>query len=117
TDPAKLREFVSSVLKEDGIPDQRIGAVCSIDLKKDEAAILELAKNYRVPAKFFTSEELLELEGEFSKSDFVKSVTAVDCVCERSSIRPFGGEIIRRKTAKDGMTLAICRRPMELRFL
>ena len=112
-----MKEFVSSILKEEGIPDQRVGAVCSIDLKKDEAAILELAKQYRVPAKFFTSEELMAVEGEFTKSDFVKSITSVDCVCERSSVKPYGGEIIRRKTAKDGMTIAICRRPMELKFL
>ena len=117
TDPGKMEEFVDSILKEDGIPQQRVGAVCSIDLKKDEEAILNLAKHYRVPVHFYTSEELLALEGEFSKSDFVKSVTSVDCVCERSSVRPFGGEIIRRKTAKDGMTLAICRRPMDVRFL
>ncbi|MBQ9689603.1 MAG: cobalamin biosynthesis protein [Candidatus Methanomethylophilaceae archaeon] len=117
TDPEKMKAFVSEILAEDGIPAQRIGAVCSVDLKKDEAAILELAKNFRVPSKFYTSEELMELEGEFTKSDFVKSITSVDCVCERSSIRPYGGEIIRRKTAKDGMTIAICRRPMELRFL
>ena len=117
TDPGKLREFVDEILKEDGIAPERIGAVCSIDLKKDEAAILELAKHYVAPAKFYTSEELMELEGEFTKSDFVKSITSVDCVCERSSLRSFGGEIIRRKTARDGMTLAICRRPMELRFL
>ncbi len=117
TDPEKMLEFVTEILKEDGIPSQRIGAVCSIDLKKDEEAILSLARHFRVPANFYSSEELLELEGEFSKSEFVKSVTAVDCVCERSSVRPFGGEIIRRKTAKDGMTLAICRRPMDVRFL
>ncbi len=117
TDPEKMREFVSDILKEDGIPAQRIGAVCSVDLKKDEAAILELAKHFRVPAKFYTSEELMALEGDFTKSEFVKSVTSVDCVCERSSVKPFGGEIIRRKTAKDGMTIAICRRPMELRFI
>lgn len=117
TDPGKMEEFVDSILKEDGIPQQRVGAVCSIDLKKDEEAILNLAKHYRVPVHFYTSEELLALEGEFSKSDFVKSVTSVDCVCERSSVKPFGGEIIRRKTAKDGMTLAICHRPMDVRFL
>jgi cobalt-precorrin 5A hydrolase len=117
TDPEKMKDFVAEILREDGIPAQRVGAVCSIDLKKDEEAILSLAKQYRVPAHFYTSEELMELEGEFSKSEFVKSVTTVDCVCERSSVRPFGGEIIRRKTAKDGMTIAICRRPMELKFL
>jgi cobalt-precorrin 5A hydrolase len=71
----------------------------------------------RAPARFYTSEELMELEGEFTSSDFVRSVTSVDCVCERASVRPFGGEIVRRKTARDGMTIAICRRPMEVRFL
>ncbi len=117
TDPEKLQNFVSEILKDDGIPSQRVGAVCSIDLKKDEAAILNLAKQYRVPAHFYSSEELMALEGEFTKSDFVRSITSVDCVCERSSVKPFGGEIIRRKTAKDGMTIAICKRPMELKFL
>ncbi len=117
TDPEKLSDFVSEILKEDGIPSQRVGAVCSVDLKKDEEAILSLAKEYRVPARFFTSEELMSLEGEFSKSDFVRSITSVDCVCERSAVRPFGGEIVRRKTARDGMTIAICIRPMEARFL
>ncbi len=117
TDPEAMLEFVSGILREDCIPQQRVAAVCSIDLKKDEQAILSLAKAFRVPAKFYTSEELMELEGEFTKSEFVKSVTSVDCVCERSSVRPFGGEIIRRKTAKDGMTIAICRRPMEVKFL
>jgi cobalt-precorrin 5A hydrolase len=117
TDPEKMQEFVSEILKEDGIADQRVGAVCSVDLKKDEEAILSLAKRYRVPAHFYTSEQLMSLEGEFSKSDFVRSVTSVDCVCERSSKMPFGGEIIRKKTARDGMTLAICQRPMDVRFL
>ena len=116
TDPQRMREFVSGVLAEDGIPAQRIGAVCSVDIKRNEAAILELAKGYRVPAMFYTPEELMELEGDFTGSDFVRSVTSVDCVCERSALRPYGGEIVRRKTAKDGMTVAVCRRPMELRF-
>jgi len=117
TDPEKLSSFVSEILREDGIPSQRVGAVCSVDLKKDEEAILSLAKEYRAPARFFTSEELMSLEGEFSKSEFVRSITSVDCVCERSAVRPYGGEIVRRKTARDGMTIAICIRPMEARFL
>jgi cobalt-precorrin 5A hydrolase len=117
TDPEKMQEFVDEILRQDGIPAQRVGGVCSVDLKKDEEAILSLAKRYRVPPHFYSSEDLMSLEGEFSKSDFVKSITSVDCVCERSAVRPFGGELIRRKTAKDGMTIAICRRPMEVKFL
>jgi len=117
TDPDKLREFVLGILREDGIDPARVAAVCSIDLKKDEAAILELSRYIGAPARFYTSEELLAVEGEFTESDFVKSVTSVDCVCERSALRPYGGELIRKKTARDGMTLAICRRPMDVRFL
>lgn len=117
TDPDRMREFVTRILREDGIDPARIAAVCSIDLKKDEKAILNLASHIGAPARFYTSDELMEVEGEFTKSEFVRTVTAVDCVCERSSLRPYGGELIRRKTAEDGMTLAICRRQMDVRFL
>ncbi|MBO4568587.1 MAG: cobalamin biosynthesis protein, partial [Candidatus Methanomethylophilaceae archaeon] len=58
----------------------------------------------------------MALEGRFSSSGFVKSVTAVDCVCERSAMRVRGGQLIRRKTAYDGMTVALCKTDMDLRF-
>ena len=117
TDPDKLREFVLRTLQEDGIAKERICAVCSIDLKKDEEAILSFAKFVRSPVMFYTSEQLMSLEGEFSRSEFVKTVTSVDCVCERSAMMPYGGKLIRKKTAENGMTLAICQRDMKLRFL
>ena len=113
TDPAKLRSFVRRILEEDGIAPERISAIASIDLKKDEKAILDLARVLRSPVSFHSAEELNSLQGEFSRSEFVNRITSVDCVCERS-----GGErFIRRKTAEDGMTIAICARTVEPRFL
>lgn len=116
TDPGKLRDFVLRILEREGICKERVGNVCSIDLKKDEEAILDLAHVLKAKCSFYTADELMSLEGEFTSSDFVKSVTSVDCVSERSAMMPYGGELILRKTAESGMTVAICRREMTVRF-
>lgn len=117
TDPDKLNGFILALLQEDRIAPERVCAVCSIDLKKDEKAVADLAGNLGCRTAFYTADELLAVEGDFSGSDFVHSVTGVDCVCERSALKPFGGTLIRRKTAEDGMTAAFCRRNMEVGFL
>ncbi len=116
TDPEKMLEFVKTILEEDGIAPERVGSISSVDLKSDERAVLELAAAFKCPVMFFTADELMSLEGKFSSSNFVKSVTAVDCVCERSAVKARGGEIIRRKTASNGMTIALCKTDFELRF-
>ncbi len=86
TDPGTLEKFVLELLEKDGIDKERVNAVCSIDLKKDEKAVLGLAHSLKCDARFFTADELLAVEGDFSSSDFVRSVTSVDCVCERSAV-------------------------------
>jgi cobalt-precorrin 5A hydrolase len=116
TDPKKMLDFVLSTLKEDGRAPERVGSVASIDLKSDEKAILDLAESLRCPVFFYSADELMKVEGKFSSSGFVKSVTAVDCVCERSAVRARRGRLIRRKTAYDGMTVALCKTDMVLRF-
>lgn len=117
TDPDAMREFVLDELSSHGIAPERVAAIASIDIKRDEAAILELARRLRVPARFFSADELNAVEGEFSRSEFVSKVTSVDCVCERSAVRAGGEEFITRKTARDGMTAAICSKQVRPRFL
>ena len=115
TDPKKLSDYVKEMLKKEGIYKLRVGAISSIDIKSEEKAILDLAEEYGVKPRFYTSDELMSLEGEFSKSEFVRSVTSVDCVCERSAVYS-GGELILKKTAKDGMTIALAKRKIVPRF-
>lgn len=117
TDPEKLKGFVSEALKDMGIAPERVGAVASIDLKKDEEAVLELGKLFGTDSIFFTADELNSVEGEFSQSSFVASVTSVDCVCERSAVAASrGGRLILRKRASDGMTVAIAESDITPRF-
>ena len=108
TDSQKMWRFVNDVLKEEGIDIRAVKAVGSIDIKKDENAIKELADRLLVPFNTFSKDELNEVEGEFNESDFVKQTVGVGNVCERSVLIQCN-DLILKKTAKDGMTLAIGR--------
>ena len=68
---------------------QHFCRAASIDLKKEEAGILafcETAMRFRMwNLSLIRTEELMDLEGDFTASAFVKETTGVDCVCERSA--------------------------------
>lgn len=103
-----LYEFVESSLKKYNITYEEILAVVSIDIKKDEEAIIKLAKEYNVPFITYSSEVLQNVAGDFNKSDFVKKVTGVDNVCERA-VKAYNEniEMVMKKIAYNGVTLAI----------
>ena len=108
TPQADIEYMVSKALSEIGADLSRVRAAASIDLKKDEKGLLAFAADHNIPITFYTSEELNALEGEFSKSNFVQSVTAVDCVCERSAVKVSrDGHLILRKFAGNGVTVAV----------
>lgn len=82
-------------------------AMASIDKKANETGILEFAEKYDLPFNTYGADELNSLEGDFTKSDFVKSVVEVDNVCERSAVFESKGNLIRRKDTCDGVGVTI----------
>ncbi len=108
TDAQKMWDFVNETLKKAGIDIRAVKAVGSIDIKKDENAIKELAGKLSVPFNTFSKDELNGVEGEFNESEFVKQTVGVGNVCERSVLIQCNN-LIMGKTARDGMTLAIGR--------
>lgn len=112
----ELLAFIRKVLQANGLLEEAIGQVASIDLKKEEPALWMAAETYGVPLRFFTAEELMQAKGEFSKSVFVQAVTGADNVCERAVIAAGAEEILVPKTAENGLTLAIGVRKMMIRF-
>lgn len=102
----QFMNFVTANLAKNNIPIYRIKRLCTIDLKCDEKAICEFSKRYKIPAEFFSADELMGAEGEFSPSDFVKKITGADNVCERAAAIG-GGKIIVPKTAENGITFAL----------
>ena len=115
-DTEELSSFLSENLAASGIAPEELSAIASIDLKKDETGLICLAVDLHVPFLTFTAEELMAVPGEFSASDFVLAQTGVDSVCERAAVRASGGTLISKKTARDGMTVAIARSEEAISF-
>lgn len=88
-----------------GINKKAVKAVATIDIKRDEPSVICLAEYLRTEIITYTARELNAVEGDFSASCFVRSVTGTDCVCERAAAAS-GGEIVIRKTKGRGVTLA-----------
>ncbi len=106
---ATIESAIFSVLEGQKISIKAVAALNSIDLKKDEVGLILFCQKYNIPFNTFSGEELLSAPGEFSTSDFVKSVTGVECVCERSAVIT-GGELIVKKQASNGVTVALAKK-------
>ena len=105
TDVEHMKKSLDTFLAKHNLDKKAIEKLVSIDIKKEEKAITELAKSLGVEFVTFTSEELLQVEGEFTSSSFVKSKVGVDNVCERSAASVYK-DIIIRKESYGGITFA-----------
>ena len=78
----------------------------------NEPGILNFCKKYGLEPEFFSKEELECVEGDFSESPFVKSITGVGNVCERAALKASAdGKLIQKKVAENGVTVALVSEP------
>ena len=108
-----LCALLDRVLTESDIPRDAVSALCTIDLKKDEPGLQELAQELGVPLHTYSAQELAQVPGDFTSSSFVAQVTGVDNVCERAALAS-GGTLLQKKTAKDGATVALAMEELHL---
>lgn len=112
----EIKVLVDQCIKKAGISLFDISCIASIDVKKDEAGIVEYAREINTEFKTYSAKELQAVEGDFEESQFVEKQVGVGNVCERSVIAAGGEEIIIPKTAKDGVTVAIAKKRERLVF-
>ena len=112
----KIEALVYDILDKEGISKESVKSIASIDLKSNEPGLLEFCKKIKAEPVFFPSDVLASLpDVGFTSSEMVKKVTGVDNVCERAAVAASdGGELIVRKTPRDGVTLAVVREPVSL---
>ena len=120
----KIEHAVQDAFAKAGLRMEALCAVASIDLKKEEAGLLEFCETRKVPFKTYAAEELRAVPGIYSASEFVSGVTGVDNVCERSAVKYASehatnqgepllgrqakhGELLLRKQAYGGVTVAL----------
>lgn len=112
-----IEDMFSRALAQASVSEDRIRSLASIDLKKNEKGLLEFARSKRLPITFYTAAELNSVEGEFSSSAFVHSITGVDCVCERAAVKDSrNGTLLLKKISGNGITVALVEEPFSVDF-
>ena len=115
TSAETIAEAVDLVLKENELDVRAIKCAASIDLKQNEEGLLRFCQERAWDIRFYSAEELKAVEGDFTPSEFVKSVTGVDNVCERAALHD-AKTLIVKKTASNGVTVAVAAESLEVRF-
>ena len=97
--------------------------ISSVDIKEKEKGLHEYGETLHCDTEFFTSEELESVPGEFTESEFVKSITGVGNVCERSALLSAmkdgdeaDAELIEKKFSLNGVTAAIALKKGKISF-
>lgn len=124
-EPEKIEALIAGTMNSLGISDHQVLALASIDRKKDEPGFLTWSRKHKIPFVTYPAKQLMEVQGSFHTSEFVKSQVGVDNVCERAALCACGRiqegrgsacRIILEKCAEDGMTIAVAKRDWRVEF-
>ncbi len=112
-----IKKAAEACIESLDLYQEAIGCLSSIDIKKEEEGLLGLSDEWGIPFVTYNKETLLDVSGEFTESCFVKQVTGVDNVCERSAVLAAEkGRLIQKKTGRDGVTTAVALKDWRMRF-
>ncbi|MCG4579957.1 cobalt-precorrin 5A hydrolase [Clostridium cochlearium] len=101
-----MENNVANTLREYNIDKRAIESIGTVEIKKEEEAIINLSQKLQVPMKIFTIDEIKEVHKDFEGSDFVEKTIGVRSVAE-PCVKLQGGNNISGKLKLNGMTLCI----------
>lgn len=120
TNVSRIREAIYGACKKESVFTEAIEQAASIDLKQEEAGILQYCQDSGLPFYTYSAEQLREAEGNFTKSEFVKGITGVENVCERAAVlgstADEPGRLLCRKYIGNGATAALAQKKWSVKF-
>lgn len=104
-----INNSLEDLLNKYDLDKKSIRKIGSVEVKKDEKGIIELAKQLNVPFETIKLEEIKKIEDKFEKSDFVKKSIGVYCVAEPVAYILSNKNLIVTKHKYKGITFSIGR--------
>lgn len=109
-DVRALRQAVYAACAMAGVSPLSIGRFATIDKKADEAGLLELSAEEKIPLQIYPTDAIRAIEANFPGSPRVRQAVGVGSVAEPSAyLAAEQGEWVLRKQAFQGITVAIMR--------
>lgn len=103
----EVNSFIREALKSADISVHAVSDIATIDIKKNETGILQLAEKNKWQLSFYSAAQLNTVTDSASFSGFVQEVTGTGNVCERAALFPQGEKkLILKKQAGNGITVA-----------
>ncbi len=103
-------EAVEAAVSDSGHIISDVSCIATIDIKQDEAGLLEACKTLGVPFRIVSSDMIRYFKGDYHRSDFVNEKIGVEGVCEPCALlvarRP---ELIAPKKVFSRVTIAIAK--------
>lgn len=112
--PEEILDLLDSSLSEAGLSRESVAALASIDVKRDEAGLLEAAERLGVPVHFHTAEALSGVDAP-NPSDVVSEAVGTPSVAE-AAVLVSGGELVLEKRKSAMATVAAGRLPVRGRL-
>lgn len=100
---------LSDFLHKQNIDINSIKEIGSIEVKKNEEALINLSTYLNVPFKTFTAQEISKVEHLYEKSDWVKQNVGVHSVAEPVAHLLSDGNLIIKKHKYNGITFSVGR--------
>jgi cobalt-precorrin 5A hydrolase/precorrin-3B C17-methyltransferase len=105
----ELLDLLDSALREAGLARKSVAALVSIDVKSDEAGLLEAADALGVPLRFYSAGELAAVDVP-NPSAVVAGAVGTPSVAEAAVLASGAGLLLEKRKSKNG-TVAIGRLP------
>ncbi|GAB6137048.1 cobalt-precorrin 5A hydrolase [Halanaerobaculum tunisiense] len=105
---SQIKEAIFFALQKLDLHQASTKKLSTIDLKEDEAGIIETAKELDIPVEIITREEIKEADLNYTRSEFVKEQIGVGGVCEPAAqLSVQRGELLLSKTSQNQVTVAV----------
>ncbi len=110
TKASEIIDFLKFVMRDENLSYKSVFSLASIDIKSDEAGLLDMAEKLKIPLQFFNKEELNNVKNIQNPSEMVQKKIGVNSVCEASAILAAKkGKLIVPKKKSKNVTIAIAK--------
>jgi cobalt-precorrin 5A hydrolase/precorrin-3B C17-methyltransferase len=111
TEAPEIEKAVIQLFSEHGLSIKSIRNIATIDIKKNERGLLEFARKYRLPIKYFDKETLSKVKFPSHPSPTVLRHVGTPTVCESAALLSSGNTtlLVPKVSFNRAVTIAVAR--------